>query len=325
MSADGRSNGSGPAGGRLGEEALRKDLQALGSSSLRDLPSVDQTARLLRNQDMGRSPGGIAVKIFQQIQTRPWAATLTVAVVLALILLVIPVSYQKTVGHDVVLKVQGAGLSGAQIDRIASEFRSALRAENIMMNEQSGGPLTFTARVPRSSRAQVDRISQAFVHGLAGHGISATAEATPRVERVLGNLYAYARDNLITVNVSTAGKTDAQIEADIKSQLEAAGLESPEVEYRKQGDQTTLKLMIRKTAGAVDSSSCCPEVTVTLDGHEPGEGQGDGKNAQIRVKRTSEMTDEQVIAQIKQQLRDQGVDADVTMENGQIQVHRKTP
>ena len=45
----------------------------------------------------------------------------------------------------------------------------------------------------------------------------------------------------------------------------------------------------------------------------------------VRVHRTEGMTDADVIAEAQRQLREQGVDADVTIENGKIQIHRRTP
>ncbi len=261
------------------------------------------------------------MKLFRGFQARPWPATAVVAGILVVVSLFVPVSYQKTVGQDVTLTLARPGLDVGQLQKIASELKAALHAENFSFNQEASGAVV-TVQVPGRSALQVSRVAQAFAQGLTGRGIATTAQVTPRIKRVLGNVYAYAMDNIINIHVDSDGKTPAQVEAEIRGQLEAAGIENPSVEYRKEGGQTTLLIGMEKSAMSGDSASC-PQVNVTVDGQEPctpGE-----KRAEIRVKRTPGMSDQDMISEVQRQLREQGVDAEVTINNGRVEVHRRNP
>jgi hypothetical protein len=301
------------------ERTLHEDLRALRAASLRDLPTLEQTARLSREMRAGHQPGGFLMSSFRFLRTRPWPATALAAAAIAAALLLIPVSYQKTVGHDVTLTVAAPGLDVGQIQKIAAEFKTALHAASLSVRQEDGGGPVLTARVPGRSDAALRRVADAFSRELTARGIAASARITPRTERVLGNVYAFARDNIIEIRVSSEGKTPEQVEADIRSQLEAAGIENPTVEYRREGNQTTLKVEMTRTA-ADGADTTCPEVRVSVDGHEPGPND---HRCEVRVRRTPGMTDADVIADVQNQLQAQGIDAEVTMENGKIQIHRR--
>jgi len=308
------------------EDALREDLRALHTASERDLPTIESTARILQASRAGHNPGGFLMSIFNRFQARPWPATAVAAVVLAAILLFVPISYQKTVAHDATLTLAVPGLDLDQVKKIAAEFKTALHVDGVSITQEAGSGAVLIARVSSRSASPVARVAQAFAEGLSGRGIPATAQVTPRVERVLGSVYAYALDNIINIQVTSDGKTTEQIAAEIRDKLEAAGVENPMVEYRQEGDQTSLMIQMEKScAPGEDSAACCPQVNVTVDGLEPGGDGTSGEGAQIRVPRTAEMTDEEVIAEVERQLREQGVEAEVTMEEGRIVVHRRNP
>jgi hypothetical protein len=266
------------------------------------------------------------MSMFRRFQAKPWPATAVFAGAVAVALLFVPISYQKTVGQDATLTLAAPGLDPNQVQRIASEFQTALHATDLSVTQAADGGAVLTARVPSRSASPVARVAEAFAEGLTGRGIPSTAQVTPRLERVLGSVYAYARDNIINIQVTSDGKTAEQIAAEIRDQLEAAGVENPSVEYRQEGDQTSLLIEMEKTcAPGEDSAACCPQVSVTVDGREPGGDGTSGEGAQVRVRRTAEMTDEEVIADVERQLREQGVDAEVTMEEGRIAIHRRNP
>jgi hypothetical protein len=302
------------------ESALHEDLRALHAASLRDLPTIEQTARLSYQVRAGGHPGGFLMSSFRFLRSRPWPATALAAAAIAAALLLIPVSYQKTVGHDVTLTLAAPGLDTGQIQKIASELRSALRAATLSVRQEEGSGPVLTARVSGRSGTAVARVAEAFAHELTTRGIAASARITPRTERVLGNVYAFARDNIIEIRVSSEGKTPEQVEAEIKDQLEAAGIENPTVEYSRDGNQQTLKVQVTKTAADGEDTTSTPEFHISVDGHEPGPND---KRCDVRVRRTPGMTDEEVIADVQRQLQAQGVDADVTFENGKIQIHRR--
>jgi hypothetical protein len=264
--------------------------------------------------------------MFHRFQARPWPAATVIAALLAAILFFVPVSYQKTVGQDATLTLAAPGLDRDQVKKIASEFKTALHAAGLSVTEEAGSGPVLTARVPRRSATSVTRVAQAFAADLTRRGIASTARVTPRVERALGSVCAYALDNIINIRVTSDGKTPEQIAAEIRDQLEAAGIENPTVEYGKEGDRTSLMITMQRPATGCDSGAvCCPKVNVTVDGREPGDDGTEGPRAEIRVRRTAGMTDEDVIADVERQLREQGVDAEVTMEDGQLAIHPRTP
>jgi len=258
----------------------------------------------------------------RRVQSRPWTLSAIVAAALAVILLVIPISYQKTVGHDVALTINSPNLDAGQLQTIASQLKNALQAGNVSITQGNGGAPVLTARVSGRSRLPVERVAAAFAAGLSSKGIPAQARVSPRIERVLGSLYAYARDNIIDIHVTSKGKTPEQIQNEIVSQLEAAGVQDPKVEYKREGNKATLTVQMDKgSSGTPPVAANCPQLNLTVDDQPPGGGDGQHKRVEVKVNRTPGMTDAQVKDEVQRQLKAQGVDADVSVENGKIQIN----
>lgn len=316
----------GPIARKAAEETLRGDLQALRTASADNLPTLESTARLLHASRAGHNPGGLPMSMFRRFQARPWPATAVFAAVVAVALLFVPISYQKTVGQDATLTLAAAGLDASQVQKIASEFQAAVHATEISIERDAAGGAVLTARVSSRSGTAVATVAQAFAAGLTDRGLSSQAQVSPRVELALGTAYAYAWDNIVNIEVTSDGKTPAEIEGEIRDQLEAAGIDAAWVKYEKEGDRASVTMMMNKTAsGCENADGCCPDVTVKIDGREPGDDGSGGPRCKIRVCRTAETTDADVIADIQRQLQEQGIDADVTMENGMPVVHPRNP
>jgi hypothetical protein len=315
-----------PIARKAAEETLRGDLQALHTASAENLPTLDSTTRLLHASRAGHNPGGVPMSMFRRFQARPWPATAIFAAVVAVALLFVPISYQKTVGQDVALTLAVPELDPSQVQTIASEFQTALHATELSIDQHADGGLVLTARVPNRSGTTVALAAQAFAAGLTGRGFPSTAQVTPRVELALGSAYAYAWDNVVNIQVTSDGKTPAQIEAEIRDQLEAAGIEAPMVKYAKEGDRTSVAMMMSKTPAECEGAAeCCPQVNISIDGREPGDDGSGQRKCEILIRRTAETTDADVIADIEQQLREQGIDAAVTMEDGMPVICPRNP
>jgi hypothetical protein len=266
------------------------------------------------------------MSMFRRFQARPWPATAIFAAVVAVALLFVPISYQKTVGQDVALTLAVPELDPSQVQTIASEFQTALHATELSIDQHADGGLVLTARVPNRSGTTVALAAQAFAAGLTGRGFPSTAQVTPRVELALGSAYAYAWDNVVNIQVTSDGKTPAQIEAEIRDQLEAAGIEAPMVKYAKEGDRTSVAMMMSKTPAECEGAAeCCPQVNISIEGREPGDDGSGQRKCEILIRRTAETTDADVIADIEQQLREQGIDAAVTMEDGMPVICPRNP
>src|SRR5260370_26399810 len=91
-------------------------------------------------------------------------------------------------------------------------------------SRQRGFDVTFTRsdgrvahlHLPGHDRAQVEAHALALAHG-------AQVMIEPRRERVWGSVYAMAQENLFRIDVDMQGKSNAQVEDEIKAQLAAEG------------------------------------------------------------------------------------------------------
>jgi hypothetical protein len=305
---------------RTPEDTVDADLRALRTERARSLPTMVDTARLLRTS-AGRNPGGWIMRRFGDFRYRPWLPPVLGTAAVAILLLFVPVSFQRTVAHQATLALTAPNLAQDQIDKIAEEFRGLLKVDRVSVLAAPEGRVSLTARVPVRTRVSVPRVAQAFAAGLNAKGIPAQARVLAQKEKVMGNLYALAMNNIIEVNVSRDGRTDQQLADEIRNQLESAGVQAAEVQVHTEGDHTQLQVMVQMACDST-SSPACPDLRVRVDGHEPGEGENQ-KQVRVKVKRTDGMTDDEVIADVKRQLQEQGEDADVVMENGRIRVIRR--
>jgi hypothetical protein len=275
---------------------------------------------------------------------RPALTTAFATAIMAAALLVVPVSYQQTVGHEVLLTVSGPSMDDAAAGRVAREVKSALDADNVTLaavpaepamkmitlgtsssapdtppsqdisfSSQAKSSYTFKARVASPSRANVEAATAALARILAERGMDAEFGVTVVRQEVSGNVYAMALDKVLQIRVDSEGKHVDEIAAEIRAHLEEAGMPNPEVTVSEDGNM--MKICV-KACG--DEMPCeeLPEFNISVDGMDM-----DSPNARkIAVRRTPEMTDADVIAEVQRQLREQGVDAEVTIVDGRIEI-----
>lgn len=185
--------------------------------------------------------------------------------------LVCPIPYSRTTGYD--LEVRGPAGKSATVHL----------------------PAIGTARAEQ--RAAMLRATGAEV------------SVVPRTERVWGTLYAYASEKILNVSVDTTGKTDAQIEAEIRQQLAQSGW-AGDVQVQTQNGETTVRI------GANDGDGRHVEMLA----HKPSGAQVQLTAGDIDTKREPGMTDEQLRQKILKQLADRGLDADVTVDGDRVQI-----
>jgi hypothetical protein len=212
------------------------------------------------------------------IRRKPIIATALGVVALG-IGLVIPVPYSRTVGYELHVK--------------SADGRSAI------------------LQLPAVSAAQAERRARALRERRAEVAVA------PRSERVWGPVYAMASEKLFNVDVSTDGKTDEEVEAEIARQLEATGWRPSTVSFRRENGQATTEV------GADDSAGRRIRVIRKTPDGEPV----DIRAGEIDEKREPGMTDEQLRQKILAQLKARGMDADVTVQGNRIEVraHRAEP
>jgi hypothetical protein len=303
------------------ERVVERDLHAYRSVTERELPSLDDTARLLRARAAGPRPReseeGFWMKNRRFLHARPGLTLAAALVVVALVLGIVPISYERTTGHDVALTLAGTSLDAQTVTKIASQFKGALGAENVriaMTGAEGAGTTDIVGRVDGRRGAAVERTARAFASALGSKGIASRVEVTPVKERVSSNVYALAMSRAIELRIDRAGRTPAQMEADIRAQLEAAGIENPTVSVTQAGDQTSVKVV------AKSSSPADGEREINLQLNAGGSAPLDAKLQRFEVKRTPGMTDADVKAEVERQMREAGVEGEVTVENGEVRV-----
>ncbi|MGZ3442331.1 MAG: hypothetical protein ACXVDD_22580, partial [Polyangia bacterium] len=163
--------------------------------------------------------------------------------------------------------------------------------------------------VPAKSAAQAER--RAAELRKSGAAVIVAA----RTERVWGSVYAMAKEKLLDVHVELDGRTDAQVADDIKQQLASGGWSADDVTVERSADGSTVAIeaqdgngrhmkLVRKASGGEEKSMDL-ELGGIDDEREPG------------------MTDAQLRDKILKQLQARGLDGDVTVEGGRIEVRAK--
>jgi multidrug efflux pump subunit AcrB len=229
--------------------------------------------RGLAERQTASSREGVLSAVIRQAKTRPWLAPVA-AGFLAAVLVFVPFSYERTTSYDVTLSLDAAQVDEVQAQRIAAELGKALQSRVVQVRP-TGDKLDILASVPAAQAAGVSQLARAFAAELESRHLRAKAAVSPVRSRVQGSVYAMAMSRVIDVNVNTAGRSDAEISAEIKSQLAAAGWDASNVEFRTEGDHHTLQI----TKDGCGSSAAspgggeCAEINLTLDG-KPSLGGG---------------------------------------------------
>jgi hypothetical protein len=250
--------------GRIDSERIDSDFKAFSELSKRHLPTIDQTAQGLWEHNRRRSEEGSLMKVLHSLKSHPAMATVLGIAVVAAVLLAVPISYTKTTGYVATLEIADA--TGIDIDAVAGEFGKALDTENVKVLAGPGGA-RISAALPVRAKGTLKGIASSFVQALGETGLAATASVEAVTERVTGNVYAMAANEIIEIRVNSEGLTDEEIEAEIRAQIEAAGLEACLVDVETGDGEKRIEIGIQ-----CDPEEGCPDgmpVRISIDGMEP--------------------------------------------------------
>ena len=299
---------------RATDDALAADLRAFRASTELDLPSREDTVRASRPNVLEMRERRI-VRTMRILKRRPALTTLAGATALAVALIFVPISYERTVGHDVTLDVRGAPLGDARLQSIANELKTSLGADGVkVLASPSGTRLEVFS--PMRSRSEVDEVAITIANGLAGSGFRSSARVEPRAESISGNVWAYAGDRVIELTIHRDGRSSAEIEADLRRQLEDAGFENPEVSVQLSGDETSIEIGGRVDEGGGD------EKQIQLRIEQRGDAAEETTVRMQHFERAPGMTDEEFRADIVRQLEDMGVEnPQVTVDGDRVEIH----
>jgi hypothetical protein len=254
---------------RKDSDRIGSDLKALGEQSKLNLPTIDRTAERLWKHSRHGSEEGSLMKVLHSLKGHPAMATLLGIAIVAAVLLAVPISYTKTTGYRATLEIADA--TGVDIDAVASEFGKALDAENVMVRA-GAGRATISADLPLGAAGGLEGIASGFAKILTEGGIPAMAEIKRVTERVTGNVYAMAANSIIEIRVNSEGKTDEEIEDEIRAQIEAAGLEACLVDVQTGDGEKRIEVGIQQPVEVGAATSPTP-VRITIDGMEPPDGE----------------------------------------------------
>jgi len=261
---------------RKDPDIVESDLKALGDRSKQHLPTIDQTAQALWKRNMRRSREGSLMKALHSLKTHPAMTTVLGIAIVAAVLLAVPISYTKTTGYQAALEIADAG--GVDLDAVAGEFGKALDTEDVMIMAGFNGGGRILARLPVRPAGTVEGITSRFAQALTEKGISASAEVQPVTERVTGNVYAAAANEIIEIRVDSEGMTDEEIEDEIRAQIEAAGFDACLVDVETGGGEKRIEIGLQCDPERVNAEGPCP-ISVSIDGLEPPPAGGMGEQA----------------------------------------------
>jgi hypothetical protein len=303
----------GQAERRTGESEgfMTRDFEALHRGTSRDLPPAHEIVRRARAGATTREES--LMSTLQGFVTRPLGAATVAAAALGFALLVIPVSFERTVGQQVRLALAGRP-DPAAVERTANALAASLGTaeKRVMLGSRVG----IEARARGCSRAEATRIAHAFVRELAGMGIPAEAAVEPWTEHATSNLYAYAATRLQDITVQIKGRTDAEIEKDVRDQLAGMGFSNPEVSFKREGGTAELKIQ-----GKQDNEDIRAQIVAKIEN-----GNGPASQMKMSLVDVSDLkgkTDAEIKAEVERRLKARGIDADVKVENGKVEVQAK--
>jgi len=323
---------------------MHEDLRALSSVTERERPDAEPTIRAARrHRERGSAPRKEwLMSSVSILKRRPWLATGLAAVAIALVLLAVPISYERVAGEQVNLAIMGE-LEPARLTVIAGEFKSALGAEHVAAQVQNGTTV-LSATMPVHKGAASAKLADAFAKELSTKGYAATAWSRVVKERVSGNVYAYAADQMITIEA--AGKTAPQLEQEIRDRLAAAGVPDAKVSVTDEAGGRKVEINVeRHRDGSTPSSGdeSVPTIRITKNGvAQPSQGielrveklrGADGvtlkviavdgsRTATATIKNPDALGDAGLAQEIQSQLAAQGIQAHITVENGQVRMEK---
>jgi len=254
---------------------------------------------------------------------RRWGWSLSAAAVALAFLVLVPFAYEHTVGTRLVITSTDPAM--AQIDLGAIKARLAEKGfgDVVVANshEAAGPSLVYYVHGSSTNASDAFAATRDLVPAAAAGG---QVSIEPWRVRESGSLLAQISARVLEVKVSSEGKTDAQVADEIRSQLAAQGMQMKSVSYTRDPVTGETKIQLEGSASTPEG-----EAQVKIEDVRMGTPQDGQVETQIMLAAPDKnLSDAEKIAQIKQQLAEQGItDAEVTITDGKIEVkaEKKTP
>ena len=244
------------------QDLVREDLEVLRECTAHGLPSREETARAVRARVALASREGSIMKLYRFASMRPVAGSAIGIALIAVALLVFPISYVETVGYQATLIVPS--VSSTQGQRIAAEFAKLLDTREYTCTLDAANRVTIAARVPLRSHRRAELLAMGYQQTLAVRGIGATSQVVPVTRQISGNVYAAAANQLYRIHVDSDGKTNEQIADELRQRFEAAGLPGAVVRVWGEGSHRGMSMEWKAPPGYVCEGE--KSFQITIDG-----------------------------------------------------------
>jgi hypothetical protein len=193
---------------------------------------------------------------------------------------------------------------------IANQLQEVLGTETMSIsNDHGSGATMLLTRLPANTPVHVEETAEAFARALTDQGIEASAKVRPLIERITNNMIAYAADRVIEITIERDGKSLAEIEEEIRRRLEEEGMLNPSVTVTEHGGEMQIDI-----SGEIPDGEGSGQMQMNFD-ISAGE-QSAGAKASAKVDHS--LTDEELREEITRQLKEQGLDAEVVVEDGRV-------
>lgn len=317
---------------------LERDREALERVTSQGLPPLSSVARAVRNRQPRISEG-----FFMSFARKhPFLAPALLTTAVLALLSFLPISFDRTVGHDVRLTLDGSTFDETRIAALAKEMKSQLGADQVAVNAEAQGAgaptFTFTTKVAAKEGARARSVLDAFEKTLEEQGMRVSTAVTPSVERVSGTVAAYAADRVI--KIETEGKSAAQIENEIRVAFEQAGMSGVQVSVQDEGEGKRRVEVHAEHDGA--SGVPAEPLQIQIGDEKPGDDRttvdmrkikddagvmtlkvhvvSGGRDSEAVIPNVDTMSDAALESEIERQLTAAGVNVDVTVTDGKINV-----
>jgi hypothetical protein len=293
------------------DRRIEQDREALGAASRAALWPLERVRRIAATPPQEHPRGETIMSKLSRWKSRPRLVSILGVCAVAAVLLVVPIRYQRTVGHRIDLTVSGEGLEQVGIERLTGDVGLVTRARALQVSQTAGGA-TLGIELRATSEERAERVAAALVARLRERTFTAEARVSPITETVSGNVYAMVRDRIIVIDVDTEGKTDQEVEDEIRAQLLDEGVAEPDVKYHSDDQKTEVRVQGEHEGKSFEI------VHKTLgDEREPGVRMEIGW---LDISRDEGMTDEELEQKILRQLAERGMEGDVEIHGDQVRV-----
>ncbi|GAB4565650.1 MAG: hypothetical protein Tsb0020_16680 [Haliangiales bacterium] len=291
---------------------IERDRAHLAAESSANLWPLERL-RDLREAAVSTTNGGV---MMSQWRTRPRLISALAVCVLAAGLLIVPVHYQRTVGHRIEVDT-GAGLSAAALASLQHDLENLSGAHSLQVTSWPSGSVRLGLSLSTASEARAERVAEILVERVRVAAPGASASVEPIVETVSGNVYAMVLEQIIVIDVDTTGKTDREVEDEIRAQLAAEGVEAAEVVYQRGPDSAELRVAGEREGEVFE--------LVQAEVGEAAPTQVRMEIGWLDTSRDEGMTDEELVAKIRAQLEERGMSGDVEVDGDDIRVRVGKP